>query len=331
MSLGEFDLIARYFTPSHYSADVRLGVGDDAAVLDVPTGFKLVAAVDTLVEGVHFPLDTHPRDIAYRALAVNLSDLAAMGAQPRWFTLSLCLPNTNETWLAEFAAGLTELATQFNVQLVGGDTVKGPLNISVQILGCVEADRWLTRSGAQPGDVIFVSGVPGEAAAGLHSILHPKAMQSSPTAAQHHDYLVQRFLQPTPRVVLGRALRMHASATLDVSDGLLTDLKKLCAASQCGAQLDLESLPHSTAMHALFDHAQAEQFALGGGDDYELLFTVHPQQLLSLESAIADCGVRCTPIGRIIAGDAVSCCRAGCAVNVDATGYDHFATHSASR
>ncbi len=142
--MGEFDLIQRYFTPASYSDDVLLGVGDDAAVVAVPPGFRLVAAVDTIVAGVHFPIDAAAADIAYRALAVNLSDMAAMGAQPRWFTLSLCIPEVRESWLAEFSTSLQQLAQRYDVQLIGGDTVKGPLNISIQILGIVESDPWLT-------------------------------------------------------------------------------------------------------------------------------------------------------------------------------------------
>lgn len=328
MSLGEFDLIARYFTPATYSADVLLGVGDDAAVLDVPAGFKLVAAVDTIVAGIHFPRETTPRDIAYRALAVNLSDMAAMGAQPRWFTLSLCLPATDETWLAEFAAGLNELAQPLKLQLVGGDTVKGPLNVSVQILGCVEADRWLTRSGAQAGDVIFVSGVPGEAAAGLQLMIKPFVLHNLQSDVRHRDYLLQRFLRPVPRIALGRALRRRASAAMDISDGLLADLKKLCRASNCGAELELESLPRSIAAQALFDVSRCEQFSLCGGDDYELLFTVHPDDLLAVEAALAECDVPCTPIGRITADTQVRCCRNAEPVVINDTGYDHFGTAS---
>jgi len=324
--MGEFDLIARYFTPAQYSSDVLLGVGDDAAVVDVPAGYKLVAAVDTIVEGVHFPINSQARDIAYRALAVNLSDMAAMGAEPRWFTLSLCIPTVNEAWLAEFATGLRELAQTFNVQLIGGDTVRGPLNISVQILGYVEADGWLTRSGAKPGDVIFVSGVPGEAAAGLRLILDSQATSSD--TAEHCDRLMQRFLRPAPRVKLGRALRQHASAAMDISDGLLTDLKKLCASSHCGAELELASLPRSTAAPTLFDASRCEYFSLCGGDDYELLFTVHPNDLLRVEAICAQCDVRCTPIGRITADDGVRCYRNGQVVVVNDSGYDHFGSAS---
>jgi thiamine-monophosphate kinase len=321
--LGEFDLIKRYFTAAAYSADVVLGVGDDAAVLDVPPGYKLVAAVDTIVEGIHFPTDTSAADIAYRALAVNLSDIAAMGAMPRWFTLSLCLPIANESWLAEFAASLHELAARFGVQLVGGDTVKGPLNISVQILGLVEHDAWLTRSGTHPGDLVMVSGVPGEAAGGLQLLL-----QAPITADEvHRRHLLERFYRPTPRVQLGRGIRCLASAAMDVSDGLLTDLSKLCVASQCGAVLNLEALPVSTALNAVFGAHAAQQHALFGGDDYELLFTLPRDRLAQLQDVCSVLQVACTPIGEVTAGSDVQCFYQGKPVVVQGAGYDHFSEH----
>lgn len=321
MAIGEFDLIKRYFTADKYSAEVLLGVGDDAAVLDVPAGFKLVAAVDTIVAGIHFPIDTVPAEIAYRALAVNLSDMAAMGAQPRWFTLSLCIPEAQETWLAEFAQSLQQLAARYGVQLVGGDTVKGPLNISIQILGVVETDGWLTRAGAKPQDVIFVSGIPGEAAGGLQLLLQ----KPIPVEAMYREHLLARFYRPTPRVELGRRIRTLASAAMDVSDGLLTDLNKLCAASACGAHLDLEALPQSAAMLATFGKQDAERYSLFGGDDYELVFTVPSDRLLQVEAAIADLDVRCTPIGRITEDCYVQCFRHGEAVVMTGVGFDHFA------
>lgn len=324
--MGEFDLIARYFTPDTYSSSVLLGVGDDAAVLDVPTGHRLVSAVDTLVAGVHFPLDTAAADIAYRALAVNLSDMAAMGAQPRWFTLSLCMPQADEIWLAGFAASLHDCARCYRVELVGGDTVKGPLNISIQMLGMVESDVWLTRAGAHPGDVIFVSGVPGEAAGGLQLLLDAACL----AVPVHRQHLLARFHQPTPRVELGRSIRRLASAAMDISDGLLADLRKLCMASHCGAHIDLESLPASSALRDTFGAAAAEQHALHGGDDYELLFTVAPDKLLQLENAIAGLPVRCTPIGRVIHGAEVHCCRQGVPVVVPGAGFDHFANNGRS-
>ena len=318
--LGEFDLIKRYFTPATYSADVLLGVGDDAAVVDVPVGHKLVAAVDTIVSGIHFPVDTSAADIAYRALAVNLSDMAAMGAVPRWFTLSLCLPNANESWLAEFAASLQQLAAQYDVQLVGGDTVKGPLNISVQILGLVERDVWLTRAGAQSGDLVMVSGIPGEAAGGLQLLL--QAPITADEAQRRH--LLERFYRPTPRVQLGRAIRCLATAAMDVSDGLMTDLGKLCAASHCGAELDLDALPVSVALNAIYGEPAAQQHALFGGDDYELLFTLPRAKLGQLLGVCGALQVPCTPIGRITTGRDVQCLRAGKLVTVQGAGFDHF-------
>ncbi len=318
--MGEFELIKRFFSPAHYTADVCLGVGDDAAVVAVPDGQRLVVAVDTLVAGVHFPDNTAPGDIGWRALAVNLSDLAAMGATPRWFTLSLCMPESNEVWLAAFAAGLQEAASRFGVQLIGGDTVKGPLNISVQILGSVEADGWLSRAGARPGDVLFVSGIPGEAAGGLRVML-----DSLPTASVEAQHLLQRFLRPEPRVALGRALRRVASAAMDVSDGLLVDLTKLCAASGCGARLSLEQLPQSTALRSMFGRERAEHLTLTGGDDYELLFTVPPQAATRIAVLAQTVGVICTPIGVMDSTTGVHCLRDGKPVAVNVQGYDHFA------
>ena len=318
--MGEFDLIKRFFTPAGYSADVLLGVGDDAAVLAVPPGYRLVMAVDTIVEGVHFPVGTSAADIAYRALAVNLSDMAAMGAQPRWFTLSLCLPDSNEQWLSEFARSLNQLAMRYGVQLVGGDTVKGPLNISIQISGLVNDDGWLTRSGARPGDMVFVSGVPGEAAGGLQLILSPQ-QQVEETYRQH---LLERFYRPTPRVELGLSLRKLASAAMDVSDGLLTDLRKLCASSRCGATIQLESLPASEALSNVFGESRAEEFALQGGDDYELLFTVPDKNMEQLDSVIATTGVACTCIGQIADTLIVQCYRNGFPLEVKDAGFDHF-------
>lgn len=319
--MGEFELIRQYFTATSYPTDVLLGVGDDAAVLAVPPGERLVAAVDTIVEGVHFPVGSPAADIAWRALAVNLSDMAAMGATPRWFTLSLCLPQARTAWLTEFATTLDELARQFGVSLVGGDTVRGPLNVSIQILGTVENNRWLTRSGAHVGDVVYVSGMPGEAAGGLQLLLKP-AISANAADRQH---LIARFTRPSPRVALGRGLRSLANAAMDVSDGLLTDLSKLCAASQVGARLHLDALPMSPSLSSTFGMKEAEHHVLHGGDDYELLFTIAPDRVQELEHCIKSCGVLCTAIGEIVPQGGVQCYRAGQPVTVAGTGFDHFA------
>jgi len=315
--MNEFDLIAKYFSRRTAREDVLLDVGDDAAVVQVPPDKRLVAAVDTIIEGVHFLPGAAAADVGYRALAVNLSDMAAMGAMPAWMTLSLSLPSADETWLAGFATGLYDLADRYAVALIGGDTVRGPLAITVQIMGLVETDRWLTRRTAQIGDTVFISGEPGEAAGGL-SILQ----QSLPQTV-NAQRLIQRFLRPEPRVALGRTLRTLASSTIDVSDGLIADLGHICKQSRCGAHIDLEALPISSALRSCFDASKCEQMALNGGDDYELLFTVPPERLLTVEAAIAG-GVRCTPIGRIVAGNGVECFRGGDRLAIEPRGYDHF-------
>lgn len=317
MSLGEFDIIAKYFARNDGRGDVLLGIGDDAAVVSTPPDRRLVVALDTIVEGVHFPVGTAADDIGYRALAVNLSDIAAMGAQPSWMTLSLSLAESDEQWLDGFSRGLFGLAQRYGVALIGGDTVKGPLVISVQVAGLVETDRWLTRGGARAGDLIYVSNVTGEAAAGLALIQNKRG--DSPAA----DHLRQRFLRPEPRVALGRELRTMATAAMDVSDGLLTDLDKLCAASGCGARIDLERLPVSSAVVELFDAQTGIDFALAGGDDYELLFTIDPARAAQIPSS-------CACIGRIESGSAVVCMRNGQPVDVRRRGYDHFSAKESS-
>lgn len=322
MSLGEFDIIARYFARQSGRSDVLLGVGDDAAVLDTHAGRKLVVAMDTIVEGVHFPVETDPADIGYRAIAVNLSDLAAMGAEPAWMTLSLSLSRANEQWLSGFASGLFELADEYNVALVGGDTVRGPLVITVQIAGWVEADAWLTRSGAKPGDLLFVSGIPGEAAAGL-AVIQRRILGGESAA-----FLTHRFLRPRPRIELGRQLRTVATAAMDVSDGLLTDLKKLCAASGVGAQLNVDLLPESAAMRELFEADDGLQYALAGGDDYELLFTLPADRAASVLSSL-QLQQRVTQIGVITADTDVVCLRNGQPFRIKRAGYDHFAAGDA--
>ncbi|MET0534724.1 MAG: thiamine-phosphate kinase [Steroidobacter sp.] len=318
MALGEFDIIARYFTRKSERSDVVLGIGDDAAVLDSQPGRKLVVAMDTIVEGVHFPVDTDASDIGYRALAVNLSDLAAMGAEPSWMTLSLSLPRANEQWLNGFASGLFELAQDYNVALVGGDTVRGPLVITVQIAGWVEADGWLTRSGAKPGDLLFVSGIPGEAAAGL------AVVQRRMMGGEAASFLKHRFLRPRPRIELGRQLRTIASAAMDVSDGLLTDLKKVCAASGVGARLNVDDLPESAAMLELFEADDCWQYALAGGDDYELLFTLPPDRVAAMRSTL-QLQQRVTQIGIITEDTSVQCLFDGQPFRIKRGGYEHFA------
>ena len=317
MPLGEFDLIERYFRRASRRHDVLLGIGDDAALLEVPPGRALVAATDTLVEGRHFLPGAPPRSIGHQSLAVNLSDLAAMGAEPAWALLSLALPEPEERWLAEFADGFFALADANGVALVGGDTVRGPLVVTVEVLGFVDAARALKRSGARPGDTLHVSGWPGESAAGLAALLRGGADDTS------DDPLVRRHLFAQPRIVLGQALAGIATSAMDVSDGLLGDLRKLCTASGVGATLELDALPLSEALLSRHTPEQCENFALHGGDDYELLFTLPADCLVPGEPGAAGLP-RLTRIGRITAGDGVRCTRGGVEVAVSGTGYDHF-------
>jgi thiamine-monophosphate kinase len=317
VSLGEFDLIERFFRRASPRDDVLLGVGDDAALLEVPPGQVLVAATDTLVEGRHFLAGAPAESVGHQSLAVNLSDLAAMGADPAWALLSLSLPDADEDWLRRFAAGLFALAGQHGVALVGGDTVRGPRVVTITALGLVPPATALRRDGARPGDVLYVSGWPGEAAAGL------AALQSG-AMADSGDPLVRRYLFAEPRVALGHALRGRASAAMDVSDGLLGDLGKLCSASGAGARLDLERLPISAELARRHSPQQCEQFVLRGGDDYELIFTLPPIGSERVETELAQ-SFALRRIGVIEAGAGVRCMRGEIPVTVSGGGYDHFA------
>jgi thiamine-monophosphate kinase len=271
MSLGEFELIKRFFADAGPRCeDVILGIGDDAALVRVPDGTELVVTVDTIVSGVHFPPETPAQDIGYRALAVNLSDIAAMGAMPAWATLALTLPAADERWLEEFCAGFFSLARAHDVTLIGGDTTSGPLTITVQIMGHVPTGKAVRRSGAHVGDSIYVSGHVGDAAAGL-ALLQKRAQAAD---ARHREELIARFLRPEPRIGLGCGLRGIASAMIDVSDGLGADLGHILEASGVGARIDAGQLPLSRALKETFEPERALDLALGGGDDYELCFTV---------------------------------------------------------
>jgi len=317
--LGEFDVIARYFSRRSPRGDVLLGVGDDAALLTPAPGQALVAATDTLVEGRHFLAGTPANAIGHQALAVNLSDLAAMGAEPAWALLSLSMPRCDERWLAGFADGLYALAERHGVALVGGDTVSGPLVVTIEVLGFVPPAAALRRSGARAGDLIIVSGAPGVSAAGLEEL------QAGRATFESKDARVSRFLRAEPRLALGRALRGFATAAMDVSDGLLGDLGKLARASGVGACIDLERLPIAPEL-AAYPLAEQERLVLHGGDDYELLFTLpadHFGHIAHLANA-GGCSLRC--LGSMVQGEGVECRRDGARVNVAGKGYDHFAS-----
>jgi thiamine-monophosphate kinase len=321
MPLSEFDLITRFFSRCGAPrADVVLGVGDDGAVLECPPGSQLVAAIDSLVEDVHFPAGSPARSIGHRALAVNLSDLAAMGAQPAWALLALALPAADEAWLAQFSAGLDALARQHEVTLVGGDTTGGKLCVTVQILGFVPRGTALTRSGGQPGDAVFVSGTPGDSAAGL-MLEQSRLTVADATQAQ---WLLERFRYPTPRVALGLALRGIASACIDVSDGLLGDCARLAEASGCGVSLDYASLPVSDALRAAVGEEQARQLALTGGEDYELCFTVPAVKLEEFATRCPAAQFGWSRIGTLGPQRGAVVRRGASVMQVSHRGFDHF-------
>ncbi|MDP3856480.1 MAG: thiamine-phosphate kinase [Stagnimonas sp.] len=318
--MGEFELIRRYFaglTPE--AADVALGIGDDAALLRVPAGHELVVSTDTLVAGRHFPLATAPADIGWKALAVNLSDLAAMGATARWFTLALTLPEADEAWTAGLASGMRELALRHRVALVGGDTTRGPLSITITAMGLVPAGQGLRRDGARAGDLVCVTGTLGDAALALRRL--GRADQDPVEQA-----LRLRLDRPTPRLDAGLALRGLASAALDLSDGLAGDLRHLCAASGVGAELDPAALPRSAAFEGLAAGLSAEEcFALQaqGGDDYELCVCLPPESLAEARARLAPLAL--SEIGRITAEPGLRLRYPdGRTAVLAATGYSHF-------
>ncbi len=314
---SEFDLIARIASRVAHRDDVILGIGDDAALLSVPSGKQLVVAMDTLNVGVHFPAETAPADIGWKALAVNLSDLAAMAATPAWCALSLSLPQSDAVWIDGFLDGFLELAAQHAVALVGGDTTRGPLSVCVTAHGLVEPRGALLRSGARVGDDVWVTGTLGDAAAALRQWQAGETMTPA---------LRVRLDRPTPRVAAGLALAGIAHACIDVSDGLLADLGHVCRASRVGAELDIDALPASAALLAAFDVAARRELQATGGDDYELCFTAPKTARLAVDDAMSACDVQATRIGRITAdaGKLVLHDAAGAAWSPLRAGYVHF-------
>ncbi len=304
--------------------DVRIGIGDDAAVLAVPAGQELAVAIDTLVEGVHFPRGTAAADIGWKALAVNLSDLAAMGASPAWALLALTLPDADAAFVEGFAEGFARLAQSHRLALVGGDTTRGPLSISVAVHGFVPPDKALVRTGARIGDAVLVTGTLGDAAAGLHALQQP--LRDDDPRAGLREFLIERLNRPTPRLAAGTALRGQATACIDISDGLLADLGHVCVASGVGAEIDAALLPRSSALMALYDEAGALRFALSGGDDYELCFTVPAQRLADVQADLSRLGCGATRIGRIVEGAGVRVRGTdGEWLATDRAGWEHFA------
>ena len=306
MPVSEFSLIYRFFSALGRGEAVDLSVGDDCAILRLGAGERLATSVDTMVEGVHFPADTFPEDIGYRAVSAAASDLAAMGARPLGMTLALTLPAADELWLHAFSQGIAAAVAEYQLPLVGGDTTRGPLTITVQVLGALPMDRALLRGGAQAGDGVYVSGSLGDAAAAL-AVLDGEWLPPPDQV----EYLLDRFNRPHARIALGRELLGLASAAIDISDGLLADAGHIAAASGARLRIEPALLPLSPALRGHTSPEQARQWALTGGDDYELCFCLPP----GVEPPAG-----CTLVGRVEPGSGVDC-------GLDmptAAGYQHF-------
>jgi len=320
--MGEFELIARHFTRSPRRRDrVALGVGDDCALLAPAPGQQLAVSTDMLLEGRHFLSTVPPERLGHKALAVNLSDLAAMGADPAWLTLSLTMPEVDEPWLAAFSDSLFELLDYYDMQLIGSDTTRGPLSLTLGIHGLVPAGRALKRAGAKPGDWIFVTGTLGDSAAGLSLLQHHHRLNDPAV----HEVLIKRHLRPMPRVLQGQALRNLATSAIDLSDGLISDLGHILTASRVGARINLDALPLSAALRDHFEPEQVLRWALSGGEDYELCFTVPEVNRGALDVALGHLGVAYTCIGQIAPeAEGLTLLENGKPRSFHHKGFDHF-------
>ncbi len=320
--MSEFDLIARYFTrPVRHSA-LTLGVGDDCALLQPRADHELAISTDMLVEGRHFFSDADANALGHKALAVNLSDLAAMGAEPLAFTLALALPSIDENWLSAFSKGLFALADQHNIALIGGDTTKGPLTMSITVFGDIPTGQALRRSQAKVGDDIWVSGTLGDARLAL------SAMQGKLVLETHaFNQAAVHLHRPTPRIALGMALRDVAHAAIDISDGLLGDLQHVLKQSNVGATLQADDLPLGEILKSTQTTTVCHEFALNGGDDYELCFTAPTTKREAVHQAATKANTVVTRIGQITAAREINILNAaGEALAISSNSYDHFKT-----
>lgn len=317
--MGEFELIRHYFAAAacaRVGGDVVLGIGDDCALLTVPVGEQLVVSTDTLVAGVHFPEPSDPYLLGQRVLAVSTSDLAGMGATPIGFTLALTIPSVDSGWLAEFARGLDAMAAGCAMSLIGGDTTRGPLSMTLTVFGRVPVGEALLRSGAQPGDLLCVGGALGDAAGALPIVLGERDADTVEAAT-----LLGRYWTPQPQLALGQALRGKATAALDISDGLLADCTHIATASSVSLVIEQSRVPLSDSLLRFAGAEQALQCGLGGGDDYLLAFTLPATALLPLQAE----GWPVHVIGQVTTGEGVRLVDAdGSSLNIAHRGYNHF-------
>ena len=321
MASSEFELIKKYFQNlTDDDSSVQCGIGDDAAVIQIPPDMEVVLSIDTLLEETHFPKDTAPSDIAYKVLAINLSDMAAMGALPKWVLLSISLPESDDVWLEQFSAGFLELAKQHSVSLIGGDMSKGPLSITVQIQGLVPTAKALRRDGAQQDDLIYVSGTLGDAGVGL-DIIQKNLM----VADEHEMFFLNSLNRPEISIEAGLHLRDIASSAIDISDGLISDLGHIIEASHVGVELKMENIPLSEAMQQCINKQDAWNYALISGDDYKLCFTASAEKHDRIIDAFKDINVPVNCIGKITEVSKLICLDSdGTDLDFSSSGYHHF-------
>ena len=321
--MSEFELINQYFKSTTVQRDdVLLGIGDDCAILSPPPGKQLAVSTDTLISGVHFPINTSAEDIGYKSLAVNLSDLAAMGAKPAWVSLAISLPDANEAWVSEFMQGFNQLAIEHNVALIGGDTTCGPLSITVNVTGFVERENALKRSNAKDGDMIFVTGNLGDARLGLEILLGNISVPDD----HSKSYFLNCLNRPVPKVLIGQLLNNYPVAAIDLSDGLLADLNHICKASSAGAVVQLNKIPLSEQFYNSIDNEPNWSLICNAGDDYELCFTCPPSHIDDLMADLDKHGVKVFPIGEINNTCEVTCYLNGKHYSQIGSGYNHFFT-----
>jgi len=318
--MKEFELIKHFFTEQKVKRkDVLQGIGDDCAVIACTENQHIVVTTDTLVAGVHFPLETPARAIGHKAVAVNLSDIAAMGAKPSWVSLAITLPEVDNTWLSEFCEGVFELCEYYNVELIGGDTTQGPLSITITAQGLIPEGKYLSRSGAKAGDWLYVTGDIGDAALALQHINNEVTLEPA-----FIEPIQSKLDYPKPRVLAGQALREYASSAIDISDGLLADLGHICQASNVGANIVLDALPISQILRDSLFFDDAIKLALNGGDDYELLFTISEDNKVGMETALTNAGIPYTCIGQINATQTISTTLNNKPVPINSSGFEHF-------
>lgn len=323
--MKEFELIKRFFTEQAIQRkDVLLGIGDDCALISPSERQNIAITTDTLVAGVHFPHQTSAKAIGHKAIAVNLSDLAAMGAEPAWISLAITMPEVDPLWIEEFCNSVFELCEFYNVQLIGGDTTQGPLSITVTAQGLTPIDKHITRSGAKAGDWLYVTGEIGDSALALKYL-----MGEVEIAHQYRDEVQKKFDFPTPRILAGQALREYASSAIDLSDGLASDLAHICEASGVGANIVLEDLPISNALRDSVGIESSFELALTGGDDYELLFTVSEDNRVGMETAIANSGTTITCIGQLNGTGKITTTLDSKPVSLQVKSFEHFSEHDA--